>query len=289
MVGALRVLVTAVVIGSALAGCSTPAPTPAGPGVSPTSAAELAAKVPKEIRARGTLLVGTDATYAPNEFRDSGGLITGFDVDLFNAVAMRLSLKTQWQNSAFDGILPGVREGRFQVAVSSVSITLDRAKLVDMVPYYVAGTQWAARSGNKVGPGNVCGRKVAVQADTIQVTDLAERSAACSRAGQAAIDVQQYGGQGEATEAVIGGRADAMLADSPVSAYAVKQSDGRLVLSSTVYDSAYYGIVLPKGQAAFGKLIGDTIDLLIAEGTYAQIAVKWGLDPSGFGDPSVNR
>ncbi|NUR73002.1 MAG: ABC transporter substrate-binding protein [Hamadaea sp.] len=278
----VRVVVTALVLAAALTACSVQTPPSVVPTPETTSAAQLAAAVPAEIRARGTLVIGTDATYAPNEFRDKGGVITGFDVELFDAIASRLNLKTQWQNSSFDGIIPGVRQGRFQVAVSSVSVTLERAKVVEMVPYYVAGTQWAARSGNKIGPANVCGRKVAVQADTIQVDDLAVRSAACQHAGQSAIEVQQYGGQGEATEAVLGGQADAMLADSPVTAYAVKQSDGRLVLSSAVYDSAYYGIVLPKGQADFAKLIGDTIDLLIADGTYAQIAAKWGLDPDGF-------
>lgn len=272
----------------ALTACSSPAPPAAtDSGPAPTPAAELAAKVPAEIRGGGTLIVGTDATYAPNEFRDAGK-ITGFDIELFDAIADRLGLKTQWENSAFDEIIPGVRTGKYHAAVSSFSINAERANQVTMVPYFTAGTQWAARSGNKVGPGTACGKKVAVQANTIQVDDLAIRSAECTHSGHPAIQVQEFGAQSDATEAVTAGRADAMLADSPVCAYAVKQSEGRLTLSSVVYDSAYYGIVLPKNQAAFGRLIGDTIDLLIHEGTYAQIATKWGLDPQSFRDPSVN-
>ncbi|NUT32884.1 MAG: ABC transporter substrate-binding protein [Hamadaea sp.] len=271
-----------------LAACSSPTAPPVDTSFGPTPAAELAAAVPPEIRKLGTLIIGTDATYAPNEFRDGSGKITGFDVELFDAIAAKLNLKTQWKSSAFDEIIPGVTSGGFHVGVSSFSITSERGKVVTMVPYFTAGTQWASRSGNKVGPGTSCGRKIAVQADTIQVEDLAARSAACTHSGHAAIQVQEYKAQSDATAAVAGGRADAMLADSPVCAYAVKQSEGRLALSSAVYDSAYYGIVLPKTQAAFGRLIGDTLDLLIHEGVYAQIATKWGLDPQAFRDPSVN-
>jgi polar amino acid transport system substrate-binding protein len=275
--------------GLIVAACSSPPrPSAAGSVPPPTSAAELASKVPAEIRQQGTLIVGTDATYAPNEFRDGDGKIIGFDVELVDAIAARLGLTMRWQNSGFGDIIPGVRSGRFHLGVSSFTITSERARQVTMVPYFVAGTQWAARSGNRIGPERACGMRVAVQADTVQIADLAAESVACSHAGRAVIQVHQFEAQSDATEAVASGRVDAMIADSPVCAYAVKQSDGRLVLSSPVYNSAYYGIVLPKNQSGFGRLIGDTIDLLIFDGTYARIATKWGLDPHAYRAPSVN-
>src|SRR5947199_198245 len=80
----------------------------------------LAARVPAAIRSAGKIVVGTDSSYAPSEFLDTDGkTIVGFDVDLFNAVAARLGLKTEWQSAKFDDIIPGVGTGKYTVGVSS--------------------------------------------------------------------------------------------------------------------------------------------------------------------------
>ena len=71
--------------------------------------ADLAALVPDEIAGRGTIKVGTDPTYAPNEFKDDNGKIVGFDVDLFNAVGEKLGLNAEYHASMFDKIIPGVQ------------------------------------------------------------------------------------------------------------------------------------------------------------------------------------
>ena len=81
-------------------GCGSAAP-PSAPAASADSG--LAAKVPAALRDKGVITVGTDATYAPSEFLDEDGkTVIGFDVDLFNAVAAKLGLKTEWQSSKFD-------------------------------------------------------------------------------------------------------------------------------------------------------------------------------------------
>ncbi len=84
---------------------------------------KLAALVPAEIAKRGTLKVGTDPTYAPNEFRDDNDKIVGFDIDLFNAVSKKLGLKAEYTGSIFDNIIPGVQGGSYDVGVSSFTFT----------------------------------------------------------------------------------------------------------------------------------------------------------------------
>src|SRR4051794_39734020 len=96
----------------------------------------LAAKVPAEIKSAGKLVIGTDSTYAPNEFLDTDGkTVIGFDVDLFNAVAGKFGLTTQWQSAPFDSITPGVNPGKYGPGFSSFTINAPRLKQVNMVSY----------------------------------------------------------------------------------------------------------------------------------------------------------
>jgi polar amino acid transport system substrate-binding protein len=262
-------------------GTGTAAPTP-----SSSVDSALAAKVPADIKAAGKLIVGTDSTYAPSEFLDTDGkTVIGFDVDLFNAVAAKLGLTTEWQSATFGNIIPGINSGKYNAGVSSFTINADRLKQVNMVSYFSAGTQWAAKTGATIDPDNACGKKVAVQATTVQVDDVTARSKKC---GSNKITIDQYQKQSDATNAVVTGKDDAMLADSPVCAYAVKQTNGQLALAGDIYDSAPYGYVLPKDQTDFADAIAGSVQALIADGTYKSILAKWGVDAGAITTPAVN-
>jgi polar amino acid transport system substrate-binding protein len=252
----------------------------------------LAAKVPAAVKADGKLLIGTDSTYAPNEFLDTDGkTVIGMDVDLFNAVAAKLGLQTQWTSAKFDAIIPGVESGKYEVGVSSFTINPERMQQVNMISYFSAGTQWAAKQGNPSGvqPDNACGKKVAVQTSTVQDTDdLPKRVSACKSAGKPAINIDRYQGQDQATAAVVSGKDDAMLADSPVVAYAVKQTNGQLQLLGNIYDSAPYGYVVKKDQTDFAQALSGAVGALISDGTYKQILTKWGVEAGAITNSAVN-
>jgi len=256
------------------------------PAASSSVDSALAAKVPADIKAAGKLIVGTDSTYAPSEFLDTDGkTVIGFDVDLFNAVAAKLGLTTEWQSATFGNIIPGVNSGKYNAGVSSFTINPDRLKQVNMVSYFSAGTQWAAKTGATIDPDNACGKKVAVQAGTVQVDDITARSKKC---GSNKITIDQYQKQSDATNAVVTGKDEAMLADSPVCAYAVKQTNGQLALAGDIYDSAPYGYVLPKDQTDFADAIAGSVQALITDGTYKSILAKWGVDAGAITTPTVN-
>jgi polar amino acid transport system substrate-binding protein len=279
----------AVLMAATVAACGSSTPTNPGPSTSSSVDQALAAKVPADIKAAGTIKIGTDSTYAPSEFLDTDGkTIIGFDVDLFNAVAAKLGLKTDWQTAKFDDIIPGVGSGKYQIGVSSFTINAEREQAATMVSYFSAGTQWAQKAGGSVDPTNACGKKVAVQASTVQVDDLTAKSAACTAAGKPAITIEQYDAQSDATNAVVTGKDDAMLADSPVCAYAVKQTNGQLALAGDIYDSAPYGYVLPTAQTDFGAAIAGAVQDLITDGSYQQILTRWGVQAGGISTPAVN-
>lgn len=262
---------------------------PGGDAPSASADDELAALVPDEIKADGKILVGIDATYAPAEFLDTdGSTVIGFDVDLFNTVAGKLGLTTEYVPSQFDDIIPGVMSGKYEIGVSSFTINDERKAQVDMVSYFSAGTQWASRAGEPVDPDDACGKRVAVQAGTVQVEDIEARSAACVEAGDPEIVIEQFQGQDQATTSVVSGKNDAMLADSPVCAYAVQQTNGELELSGDIYDSAPYGYVVAQDQAGFAEALAEALDAIIADGGYEQALSNWGVEAGGITDPAVN-
>lgn len=285
-------LAVAVALTTSVAACGSESGN--GTGSAPVSSASadtgLADKVPADIKAAGKLVIGTDSTYAPSEFLDTDGkTVIGFDVDLFNAVGQKLGLTTEWQSAKFDSIIPGVTSKKYAAGVSSFTINKDRLKQVTMVSYFNAGTQWAAKTGATISPDDACGKKIAVQTSTVQADDIAARSKKCTGAGKAKITVDQYQAQSDATNAVVTGKDDAMLADSPVCAYAVKQTNGQLALVGDIYDSAPYGYVLPKDQAdTMAVAVQGALKSLIADGTYKTILTKWGVDAGGITDPTVN-
>jgi polar amino acid transport system substrate-binding protein len=240
----------------------------------------VAKLLPSSISSKGTLTIGTDASYAPSEFVDTDGkTVIGFDADLAKALGQVLGLQVNLQNAPFGTIIEGVKSGKFDLGVSSFTINPDRIKQVDMVSYYSAGTLWAVPQGNPAGvtPDNACGKKVAVQKDTVQVDDVTARSKKCTAAGKPAISLEQFTLQSDVTSAVVTGKDDAELADSPVIAYAIKQTNGKLQQVGQVYDSAPYGIVVPKNQGSYAKAIQGAMQKLMDSGVYQSILTKWGV------------
>ena len=292
--GALLGLVLAIAL--VVAGCGNKSESGGGSTGTTTAAPAvdeaLAAKVPAAIKSDGKVLIGTDSSYAPNEFLDTDGkTVIGFDVDLFNAVAAKLGVKTEWQSAVFDAIIPGLQSGKYEMGISSFTINDERKKQVNMVSYFSAGTQWGTKKGNPAGvnPDDACGKKVAVQTATVQETeDLPKRQQACKSAGKPAITIDSYQAQDQATAAVVSGKDDAMLADSPVLAYAVKQTNGQLELLGDIYDSAPYGYVVKKDQTEFAQAVADAVKALITDGTYKSILEKWGVQGGAIDSPAVN-
>jgi polar amino acid transport system substrate-binding protein len=293
--GALLGLV--LVVALVAAGCGEKSDTGGGStgttaGAAPAVDEALAAKVPDAVKSDGKIVIGTDSSYPPNEFLDTDGkTVIGWEVDLFNAIGAKLGLKTDWQSAVFDAIIPGIESGKYEMGVSSFFITDERKKQVDMASYYNVGTQWLTKKGNPNGiqPDAACGKKVAVQTNTAQDTDdLAKRQEKCKSEGKPAITIDRYQRQDQATASVVSGKDDATLADSPVMAYAVKQTNGQLELLGDAYDTYFYGSVMKQGQTEFAQAVADAVKALIADGTYKTILDKWGVQAGAIDSPAVN-
>ncbi|MEO6886296.1 MAG: ABC transporter substrate-binding protein [Jatrophihabitantaceae bacterium] len=274
-----------------LTGCASNKEGPAAPTGSVSAVvakdATLAAMVPAKIQAAGKLVIGVNPPYTPNEFVQNGKVV-GFDVDLLDAVAKVLGLTTSYQQAEFDKIIPAVTAGTYDMGMSSFTDNKTREKTVDFVTYFSAGILWASPTGKTVDPNNACGLKVAVQTTTVEDTDeIPAKSKACVAAGKKAIDKVQFASQDNATNAVVLGQVDAMSADSPVTAYAVKQSAGKLQLAGGVSESTPYGWPIPKGSA-LGPALQKALQKLIDNGAYDQICKRWGVESGEITTSVIN-
>ncbi len=163
--------------------------------------------------------------------------------------------------------------------MSSFSINDERVQTVDMVSYFTAGTSLAVKTGNPEGirADDLCGKAVGVQAGTVQVEDLAARNTQCTTTGKAPITVSELQAQTDVTLALTANRVQAMLADSPIVAYAVKTTEGAVEAVGEPYDTAPYGIVLAKNQGDYGKAVQGALQALMDDGSYGKILEKWGV------------
>lgn len=283
-----------------LSGCAKSAETGSGTATGSGAAAmpstavtaqkvdEIAATLPTDIRNSGKLIVGVNLPYAPNEYKDADGKIVGFDVDLMNAVAATLGLTTDYREADFAKIIPSIDGGTYNVGMSSFTDTKERQKSVDFVDYFSAGILWAQRPGSDIDPNNACGKKVAVQATTTEETDeLPAKSTKCVDAGKPEIQIVKFDGQDAATNAVVLGQVDAMSADSPVTAYAIKQSNGKLEAAGAIADAAPYGWPVKKGSPLAQSLV-KALEHLIETGDYKTIAANWGAKSGMISKPAIN-
>ncbi|MFT3715378.1 MAG: ABC transporter substrate-binding protein [Gordonia sp. (in: high G+C Gram-positive bacteria)] len=248
----------------------------------------IAALVPPAVRASGRLRIGTNPPYQPNEFKNRSGQIVGYDIDLFKAVNKVLGLTPEFHESDFDKIIPAIQSGTYDAGISSFTDTEEREREVDFVTYYKAGVQWAQRAGDDVSPDDACGMRVGVQTTTVEDTDeVPAKSEACVKAGKPAIIKEKFDSQDQVVTALLLGKVRAFSADSPVTAYAIKKTDGQLASTGPMYDAAPYGIPVRKGSP-LSAAIQQAVQYLIDNGQYRTIAEHWGVQAGMIPTSQIN-
>ena len=251
----------------------------------------IAKQVPAKIRSKGTLTVASDATYAPMEFiAKDGKTVVGVDADLAKALGTVMGLKLKVENASFDGIIPGLKAGKYDIGMSSFTDTKARQKVVDFVTYFSAGTSFYEKaSGGPAlsGLASLCGKSVAVENGTTEQSDATAQNKKCKKAGKPGVSVKAYPDQNSANLAISSGHEQIGMADSPVAAYIVKQSNGQFKLVGKSYGTAPYGIALPKGNGMTKPMLA-AVKYLMKQGTYKKILKKWGVQAGAISNPKIN-
>lgn len=250
----------------------------------------IAAMVPADVTGKGTLTNGAEGTYAPAEFIGvDGKTLVGFDMDIATAIGKVMGLRTTNQSSAFAQIIPSIGT-KFDMGISGFTVTPERLKQVNMVTYMSDGWTYGVAKGNpkKVDPKNVCGTTIAVQTGTAQADDARKSADTCKAGGKKAVTVLSYDQMTSASQAVIGGKADMMYADSIIVNYAGMQSNGKLEQLGGKTNTDEKGVVLPKDDPKMAKAVQAALQKLIDDGTMKKIMTAWGAEGTMITTSQIN-
>lgn len=227
--------------------------------------------------------VAMDATYPPDEYIQNGKIV-GWDVDLINAIVAQLGTHSTNINVTFDGIIPGLLSGKYDVGASSFTDTKAREQQLDFVTYFSSGEGFYENANSTAqfnGLASLCGHTVSVETGTTEETD------AKAQAGKCHVTVDSFADQNQANLAISTGRAQVGFADSQVAGNIVQQSNGQFKLIGTPFSTAPYGFALPK-NSGLAPLFLSAIQKLMANGTYNQILTKWGVQGGAITNPVIN-
>ncbi len=225
-------------------------------------------------RKRGYLLVGSDVTYPPFEYME-GGKPVGFDVDLINLVAKEMGLdRAEILDTAWDGIFAALKTEKFDIIISSVTITEERKlEMLFSEPYYNSGQIIAVRKDdNRIKNENdLAGKVVGVQINT--TGDFAAQEIPGIKEIKRYDDIQQ------AFQDLEIGRIDAILNDLPVNAY-FASTRPNVKLVGDLLTVEQYGIAARLVDQTLIDEINRALRSLRDSGKYRELYLKWfGVEP----------
>ena len=224
---------------------------------------------------RTVLRIGTDATYPPFETVNvESGQPEGFDIDLITEICRLYGWTPEFIVTPFDGMIPGLNSGKYDVVISAMTITAARAAVVDFSqPYYLAGQTIAVPVGDTVihGPSDLAGKRVGVQLGT--TGELMAK-------GMADWQVFSYDNIGTAFIDMANGNLDAVLNDFPTTRAYIK-AHGTAKTVGEIMSTEHYGMAVRKGDSTLLGQINTALGRLRESGRYDQLHLKW------FGAPPV--
>lgn len=237
---------------------------------------------PANLITPGTLTVGTNATYPPQEFKDvTTGQDTGFDIDLITEMAKRMGLQVKIQQANFDTIIDDLASKRYDVVISGITINEKRQEKADFIPYFNAGQSLLVQKGNPANiksEADLCGKTVGVQSGTVEQDSLTQANAKCQASGKAAIKVTVLDNQTDVVQLLADKRVEATYQDSPVTDYYLKLNPGQFEVGGSITDQALEGIAMRKGDTEMNTALKAAYDAVKKDGTYDKLFEKWGLN-----------
>ncbi|GGR54183.1 ABC transporter substrate-binding protein [Streptomyces roseolus] len=245
--------------------------------------------LPGKIKSAGEVRVATDVPYPPFEMyvKEGETELTGLDYDLGQALGAKLGVTFAFSPQKFDGIVPAIQAGKFDVAMSAITDNEERQKVVDFVDYSQSGSGILVADGNPSEIGDLddlCGRKVAVQTATNQLDLLKSHQDACAKAGKGTIDVQTFPKDSDAQLALRSGKVVAQVLTKPAAGWVAKTADAGKAFDLVEdpaapggYNASPNGIAVSKQLPELTDAIQKALQALIDDGTLIKIYNKYGV------------
>ncbi|WP_291425380.1 ABC transporter substrate-binding protein [Deinococcus sp.] len=219
-----------------------------------------------EIKKSGTLKMATEGAFRPFNYLE-GNKLTGFEVDLGNALAKQMGVKAQWVTQPFDNLLIGLGQDRYDLVIASHGITPERAKAVDFsTPHYCTGGAIVSRPGGPKSAADLKGKSVAVQVGTSYLQNVNKVPGVGS--------VKTFPNDAAAQGALMASRVDAWVSDRFTGLDAVKAQKGKLVQGDLLF-SEKNGMAVKKGNSTLLREVNADLAKVQSSGTYAKLSNQY--------------
>ena len=219
------------------------------------------------IEKSGKIIAATEGAFAPFNYYE-GTTLTGYEVDVAEALAAKLGMKLEWHAVPFDSQLAAVRQDRFDFAIASHGYTKERAKAVDFAsPHYCTGGQIAAPKDGPLTAAALKGKTVGVQLAT-SYFDAAKKI-------EGVKDVKTYKSDPEAFSALRAKKIDAWISDKFTVMETLKKNPKAGIVTGDQVFVERVSLIMRKNNKEFLDKVNTAIDELIKDGTFAAISKKY--------------
>ena len=233
-----------------------------------TLAAPVAADELETLKEKGVMRIAMSGAYPPFNFVNDKNEVVGFDPAIGTEIAKRMGLETEIVTTAWDGIIGGLLANKYDAIVGSMTITDERAEVVDFVgPYYTTGRAIFSKPGSGIETlADLDGKKVGVTLGETHEEWAKEKG----------YTVRTYKGLPELIMELENGRVDAIVNDSIAAILALKEN-GYAYTSFDDPDTEPFGagIAIRKGNPELKAAMQAALDEMMADGTYVAIAEEW--------------
>jgi len=258
------------------------------------AAAVFAQDVPDRIKKAGKIVAATQPNYAPISYKDPAtNQLMGFDVELGEAIAKELGVKIEWQETAFAQMISSLVTGRVDIVMAGMSDLPGRREQVDFVDYLKSGAQFYTSQANAATiktPADLCGKKVGASRSTNWPGQIEEWSKQnCVAKGKPAMTVVGTEGSIDARTQLKSGRLDAGVQGSETLTYFQKLEPNTYVILGNAFTESLMGIPTAKTEPQLRDAVKGALERLQKNGTYDQIAAKYGLAGNKFSPIAINQ
>ena len=246
----------------------------------------LKSLLPDDVAKRGYIVAGTNPNTPPTTFyKEDNKTLAGREIDIMNAVGERLGIQVQWRDTGgFDNIIPGLKTGRYDVALSNINGTPARAKIIDFISYYDASRLGViARKDANIKPfkklEEVCGQEVGAGSGTTQITRLEDANKICEANGEKPIKIAIFPDRPSGVQAVVSGRVPMFLGPYEGLLWQAKVIKPLTLAGELTVHDAPVSIAFQKGSK-LEPAVQAALESLLKDGSYKKILDGWDI---GFG------
>jgi len=220
-----------------------------------------------EIKKDGKIVIATEGQFAPFNFFQ-GSTLTGFEVDVANALAARMGVKPEWKAIGFDALLAGLNQDRWDMVIASHGITEERSKAVTFAhPHYCGGGVIVAKDPALKSAKDLNGKVVAVQTGTTYLENVKKLPGV--------KEVKNFPQDTDARSALMTGRVDAWVTDRFAARNALQANPARGLKMGDFLFVERIAPAVAKGNTSLAEAINQALAAIMADGTYAKISEKW--------------